>query len=166
MASYLEAYGAAEQHRARIMGVVKISSIILGCALVIGLILYGVFKNHGEEQRAKTFLGLLAAHNYAAAYAMWGCTEAHPCPAYPFAKFQEDWGPKSEHAGETVARIGLSQSCGSGVLIRLDYKAAEEPVSLWVERDSGVISFAPWPECPGRHLHFGAWLKSVFGGGS
>ncbi len=45
-----------------------------------------------------------------------------PAPAYPFAKFQEDWGPKSEHANESVAHIGLSQSCGRGVLIRLDYR--------------------------------------------
>jgi hypothetical protein len=164
MSSYLEAYGAAEQHRARIIGIIKTSSIVLGCALVAGLILYGVFKNYSEEQRAKTFLGLLTAGNYPAAYAMWGCTDSHPCPQYPFAKFQEDWGPKSAPAHESVARIGLSQSCGSGVLIRLDYAAAQEPVSLWVERDSGTISFAPWPECPGRHLHFGAWLKSVFGG--
>jgi hypothetical protein len=165
MSSYLEAYGAAEQHRARILGIIKISSIILVSVLVAGLILYAIFKNHAEEQRAKSFLGLLDAHNYSAAYAMWGCTESHPCPDYPFAKFQEDWGPKSEHANESVAHIGLSQSCGTGVLIRLDYKAAEEPVSLWVEKDSGTISFAPWPECPGRHLHFGAWLRSVFGRG-
>jgi hypothetical protein len=163
MSSYLEAYGAAEQHRARIIGIIKISSIILGALLVVGLILYGVFKNHGEEQRAKSFLALLDAHNYQAAYAMWGCTDAHPCPEYTFAKFQEDWGPKSAHPDEAVAHIGLSQSCGSGVLIRLDYRASEEPVSLWVERDSGILSFAPWPECPGRHMHFGAWLKSVFG---
>jgi hypothetical protein len=165
MSSYLEAYGDAEQRRARVVGIVKISSIILGGLLVVGLILYGVFKNHGEEQRAKSFLGLLDAHNYQAAYAMWGCTDSHPCPAYPFAKFQEDWGPKSEHSDETVAHIGLSQSCGSGVLIRLDYRAKQEPVSLWVERDNGTLSFAPWPECPGRHMHFGAWLKSVFGAG-
>jgi len=163
MSSYLEAYGAAEQHRARLIGIVKTSSIVLGCILVVGLILYGVFKNHSEEQRARTFLDLVGAHNYQAAYAMWGCTDSHPCPDYPFAKFQEDWGPKSEHANESAAHIGLSQSCGSGVLLRLDYKPAEEPVLLWVERDSGTISFAPWPECPGRHLHFGAWLKSVFG---
>jgi hypothetical protein len=165
MSSYLEAYGAAEQHRARIVGIIKTSSIVLAGALVLGLILYGVFKNHSEEQRAKTFLGLLSAQNYSTAYAMWGCTDSHPCPEYPFAKFQEDWGPKSTHANESVAHIGLSQSCGSGVLIRLDYKSNQEPVSLWVERDSGIIGFAPWPECPGRHLHFGAWLKSVFGGG-
>ena len=165
MSSYLEAYGAAEQHRARIIGIIKTSSIVLAGALVLGLILYGVFKNYSEEQRAKTFLGLLGTQNYSTAYAMWGCTDSHPCPEYPFAKFQEDWGPKSPHANESVAHIGLSQSCGSGVLIRLDYKSNEEPVSLWVERDSGIVSFAPWPECPGRHLHFGTWLRSVFRGG-
>jgi hypothetical protein len=165
MSSYLETYGAAEQHRARILGIIKTCSIVLGCALVVGLILFGVFKNRGQEQRATTFLALLNARNYPAAYAMWGCTDSHPCPGYPFTKFQDDWGPKSEHANESAAHIGLSQSCGSGVVIRLDYPAPEEPVSLWVERDSGALSFAPWPECPGRHLHFGTWLKSVFSGG-
>src|ERR1700691_3741336 len=124
MASYLEAYGAAEQHRARILGIVKTSSIVLGCLLVVGLILFAVFRNHSQEQLAKTFLGMLNSRNYPAAYAMWGCTDSHPCPEYPFAKFQEDWGPKSEHANESTAHIGLSQSCGSGVLIRLDYKTA------------------------------------------
>ena len=165
MSSYLEAYGAAEQHRAKVIGIFKYVSIVLACVLVVGLILYGIFKNHSEEQRAKSFVGLLDAHNYPAAYAMWGCTDSHPCPGYPMTKFLEDWGPQSAHANQTVAHIGLSQSCGSGVLLRLDYKPAEEPVSLWVERDTGVISFAPWPECPGRHLHFGAWLRSVFGRG-
>jgi hypothetical protein len=165
MSSYLEAYGAAEQQRARTAKIVRTSSIILAGVLVVGLILFGIFKNHSEEQRTQTFLGLLSAHNYPAAYAMWGCTDSHPCPSYTLTKFQEDWGAKSEHANETVAHIGLSQSCGSGVLIRLDYPGAQEPVSLWVERDSGIISFAPWAECPGRHLHFGAWLKSLFGRG-
>jgi hypothetical protein len=165
MSSYLEAYGAAEQHRARVLAIVKTSSIVLVCVLVVGIILYGVFKNHSEEQRARTFLGLLQSHNYQAAYAMWGCTDTHPCPEYPFTKFQEDWGPQSTHASESAAHLGVSQSCGSGVLLRVDYQGSEEPVSLWVERSSGVISFAPWPECPGRHLHFGAWLRSVFGRG-
>ena len=56
MSSYLEAYGAAEQHRARILGIIKTSSIVLGCVLVAGLILYGVFKNHSEERPRQNFL--------------------------------------------------------------------------------------------------------------
>jgi hypothetical protein len=165
MAGYLEAYGAAEQHRARILGIVKYCSIALAVVLVAGLILFALFRNHSEERQAETFLGLLQTHNYSAAYAMWGCTETHPCTEYPFNKFLDDWGPKSTHANDpAAASIGLSQSCGSGVVIRLDYKHPQDIVPLWVERDSRVISFAPWPECPGRHVHFGAWLKSVFGG--
>ena len=30
-------------------------------------------------------------------------------------------------------------------VIRLNYKTSEEPVALWVEHDTGIISFAPWP---------------------
>lgn len=165
MSGYLEAYGAAEAQRARILGIVKNVLIVLGVLLVAGLILFAVFRNHSEEQRVKTFVDLLQARNYQAAYAMWGCTENHPCVEYAFPKFLEDWGPKSAHAGAPASMaIGLSQSCGSGVLIRVDYKKPANRVALWVERDNGVISFAPWAECPGRHLHFGAWLKSIFGG--
>jgi hypothetical protein len=166
MSSYLEAYGAAEQHRARVVGMLKNCSIALAAVLVAGLILYGIFRNYAQERQAKKFLGLLGAHNYSVAYTMWGCTETHPCPQYSLQKFLEDWGPKSAHASSpAAASFGLSQSCGSGVVIRLDYKNPQDSVPLWVEHDTGTISFAPWPECPGRHLHFGAWLKSVFGGG-
>jgi len=128
---------------------------------VLGAILYGVFKNYGEEQKAKAFVALLRSQDYAAAYQMWGCTDAHPCREYSLEKFMADWGPKSPHADQSSAKIGVSQSCGSGVVIRLDYKGAE-PMPLWVERASKIISFSPWPECPGKHLHIGAWLRSLF----
>jgi hypothetical protein len=163
MSGYLEAYGAAEEQRVKRVRLIKNGSIALAAVLVVGLTLYAIFKNHGAEQQAKSFVSMLRAQDYGAAYRMWGCTDSHPCPDYSFQKFQEDWGAKSAHADQSSAQIGVSQSCGSGVLIRLDYKGAQEPVALWVERDTDVISFAPWPECPGRHLHIGAWLRSLFG---
>ena len=163
MSSYLEAYGAAEQKRARTYGLVKRYAIIAGGLLLAAVILYAIFKNHSEEQQAKNFISLLQAHNYQAAYQLWGCSEQHPCKDYLFDKFMDDWGPKSSHADATPAHIGLSQSCGAGVLIRLDYRNSVEPVPLYVDRDTKIISFAPWVECPGRHLHIGAWLRSVFG---
>jgi len=164
MSSYLEAYGAAEQQRARRLHLLKNVSIAVACLLVAGLVLYAIFKNYGQERQAKSFVGLLAAHDYQGAYRMWGCTEAHPCTEYPFSKFLEDWGPQSAHADQASAHIGLSQSCGAGVVIRIDYKGSEEAFQLRGERQSGTISFAPWPECPGRHLRLGAWFKSLFGG--
>jgi hypothetical protein len=162
MASYLEAYGASEELRARRIRLIKISSILAVCVLLAGVPLYALLKNRSEEQQAKLFVHLLSDHNYSEAYRMWGCTTAHPCPNYPESKFLEDWGPHSAHADGSSAEIGLSQSCGSGVVIRLDYKGSGEPVPLWVERASKIISFAPWPECPGRHIHLGAWLRSIF----
>jgi hypothetical protein len=161
MASYLEAYGAAEENHARKVRLVKITAVTLICALVTGLALYGIFKNYSEERRLKVFIALLQKHDFTAAYRMWGCTETQPCPNYTFDKFMEDWGPKSSHADESSAQIGLSQSCGTGVILRVDYSSAE-PMPLWVERDTKIISFAPWPECPGRHLRIGAWLRSLF----
>jgi len=162
MASYLEEYGAAEEQRAKRIRLIKNSSMVLAAVIVVALIAYAVFKNRSEEQQAKTFVSLLQAHDYQGAYKLWGCSDTHPCPDYPFDKFLEDWGPKSAHADQSPAHIGLSQSCGSGVVIRLDYKGSEEPVTLEVERNTKIISFAPWSECPGRHLHIGAWLRSLF----
>src|SRR6267378_4384575 len=161
MGAYLEAYGANEERRVRRMRLLKISLIVLVCAGILGAVLYAVFKNHAEEWKVKAFLDALRKPDYQTAYRMWGCNESHPCRDYSFDKFMEDWGPKSPHAGVTSARIRLSQSCGTGVLLRVDYQGAE-PVSLWVERNSQAIGYAPWPECPGPHLRIGAWLRSLF----
>ena len=87
MASYLEAYGAAEQHRARVLAVVKNCSIVLAAVLLAGLILFTIYRNHTEERQAKNFLGRLEARNYAAAYTLWGCTDTRPCPQYPSINF-------------------------------------------------------------------------------
>lgn len=165
MSSYLEAYGAAEEHRSQRIKLVRNVSIVVAALAVIGLILFFTFRNHSEEQQVKTFIQLLQSRNYAQAYQLWGCTESHPCADYSFQKFQEDWGPASAHADESSARLAMVQSCGSGVVIRLDYsKPSEEAVPLWVERNTQVISFAPWAECPGtKHLRIGAFLRSLFG---
>jgi len=159
---YLEAYGAAEEKRARTRRLVKTSAIVLVAVLAVGTLLYAVFKNYTQEQRVKSFLSLLQNHQYAEAYQLWGCSETQPCRNYKYDKFLDDWGPKSAHADQSSAQIAVSQSCGTGVLLRVDYKSAES-MQLWVERDTNIVSFAPWPECPGRHLHVGAWLRSLFG---
>ena len=102
MSSYLEAYGESEARREQRIRIVKISGIVLGCVLVLGFILYGIFQDYGEEQQAKTFIELLRAHDYQRAYQLWGCTDATPCPAYPFSKFLEDWGPQEPSCRRVV----------------------------------------------------------------
>src|SRR5271170_3806102 len=139
MSSYLEAYGASEEIRARRIRLIKISSVVLACVLVASVGLYALLKNRSEEQQAQLFVHLLSDHNYSEAYKLWGCTESNPCPNYPIGKFLDDWGPRSTHADESSAEIGMTQSCGSGVVIRIDYAGTEEPVPLWVERASKTI---------------------------
>jgi len=56
-------------------------------------------------------------------------------------------------------------SCDSGVVFDIEYPGADE-FGLWVERQTKIISFAPWPRCPGRHLQIWQFIKSRFGGGS
>jgi len=129
----------------------------------ISLILWWQFYNFFEEQDAKRFLRHLQDRQYQTAYAMFGCTDQHPCQTYAFSKFMEDWGPNGEHPDSSNAKIGLSQSCGDGVLLRIDYPRAE-PVTLIVDRKTDLITFAPsdWIECPGKHWHFGRFFKSLF----
>ena len=161
MSSYLEAYGSSEEQKAKRAKLVKLGILLLLVLVMVAAFGYVFFKNHSEEQRVKEFLEDLRKQDFQAAYRMWGCTESTPCRDYAFPKFMDDWGPKGSHADIGSAHIGMSQSCGTGVILRVDYKGAEA-VPLWVERRTRVVSFAPWPECPGKHLHIGTFLRSLF----
>jgi hypothetical protein len=163
MASYLESYGAIEDRKAKNRAFVKWGSIGLVCLVFISLLIYGTFKNYHQEQVMNTFVLHLRNHNYRAAYAMWGCTEQNPCRDYAYSKFLEDWGLSSPHANVDGVKIGVSESCGNGVFLRLDYPNAP-PVPLTVERGTDIVSFAPsdWMECPGRHWHFWEFFKGLF----
>jgi|SRR5947209_4363802 len=161
MSGYLEAYGSDEERKARRATLIKRGVLLVLFLAIAGGLGYTLFKNYSEERIIKTFLEDLRKQDYQSAYGLWGCTASKPCRDYSFSKFMDDWGPKGPHADVSNARIGLSQSCGTGVILRVDYKGAE-PVPLWVERGSRTISFAPWPECPGKHLHVGTFLRSLF----
>jgi len=144
MAGYLDQYGAGEERRGKIIRNVVITVVALA---VIGGALYFNFHNYREEQQVKQFMSLLSGKNYKAAYALFGCTDAKPCRYYPFDKFMEDWGPTSGHSGFDSARITRSRSCGSGVLLTVDYGSNQQE-KLWVERGDKSIGFPPVQGCP------------------
>lgn len=143
MAGYLDQYGAGEERRGKIIRIVVISLVAL---MVIGGGLTFSFYNFREERQVKQFVVHLAARDYKAAYSLFGCTDAKPCRYYPFDKFMEDWGPNSGHPGFGEARITRSRSCGSGVLLTMDYGNRQE--KLWVERRDMSIGFPPVQGCP------------------
>jgi hypothetical protein len=115
--------------------------------VLIGGALFFNFHNFREERQVKQFLSRLDARDYKAAYALFGCTDASPCRYYPFDKFMEDWGPNSGHSGFGDARITRSRSCGSGVLLTVDYGQSRQE-KLWVERRDMSIGFPPVQGCP------------------
>jgi hypothetical protein len=141
MAGYLDTYGAGEEQREKL---IKISALVLVVVLVLGGTLYFIFKNYRQEHQAKLFFESLARQDYQAAYAMWGCSQANPCRDYQFTEFMKDWGPQS---GKTDGRVVKSRSCGSGVILTVDYPRQQED-KLWVQRNDLTIGFSPWPGCP------------------
>jgi hypothetical protein len=144
MAGYLDNYGAGEEERIQLIKRLVISVVLI---VVTSGILYFFFKNYKQENQAKIFFRMLEQHDYQGAYRLWGCTETSPCRDYPLEKFMEDWGPKSPRADVASYRVRKSRSCGSGVILTVDFGKDQEE-KLWVERQDLTIGFSPWPGCP------------------
>jgi hypothetical protein len=142
MAGYLDTYGAGIDRRIKL---IKTAVIALVAVVALGAVLFYIFHNYSEEQRVKQFLAALSAKDYRTAYRMFGCTEAKPCTAYAFDKFMEDWGPAAGH-DPSHARVTRSLSCGTGVILTVDYGQRQE--KLWVERKDKTIGFPPFDVCP------------------
>lgn len=146
MAGYLEGYGAGEERREKTIRWILITLLLL---LIIAVVLYFQFRNYREDQQIKAFVEDLRRKDYKSAYALWGCTDQHPCPQYAFNKFMEDWGPSSAHANIGAAKVAKTKSCSTGIIQFIEFPGNDE-VQLWVERKDKTIGFAPWPVCNPR----------------
>ena len=155
---FLEEYGAGEEQREQL---IKRIVIWGGGAIVIALGLYFSFRDWREEQIIKQFFSLLDQKNYQQAYAMWGCTQDHPCKYYSPEKFNEDWGPSSAFAGVANPPIAHTDNCGGGVVFDVENPKAQ-PLGLFVDSTTKLIGFAPEARCGGKHFQFWEFLKSRF----
>jgi hypothetical protein len=142
MAGYLDHYGEGDERKSKIIKTVVLSILAI---LVVGGTLFFFFRNYREERRAKNFYELLQKGDFAAAYELWGCSVQNPCVEYPFQAFMEDWKPKQELARNY--RIARSRSCGSGVVLTIDY-GNDQREFLWVEKRDLHIGFSPYQGCP------------------
>src|SRR5690242_7824623 len=93
MGTYLQNYGEGEERRNRIVKIIIFS--VIG-ALILWWILYLVLHNRSEKNAVEHFLDQVNAHQYAQAYADWGCTKKSPCPNYDYHRFLDDWGPQKK----------------------------------------------------------------------
>lgn len=162
MPGYLDQYGAGDERREK-----RNKLILIGGGAAAGVLflwffffvwdkteivraqpvarLAQVLRNHRQEGRVKSFLDLLNRHDYQGAYALWGCTAANPCKDYAFPEFMKDWGPDSQRSTASYA-IPKSRSCGSGVIVTVDFGPQQED-ALWVQRNDLTIGFSPFPDC-------------------
>jgi hypothetical protein len=144
MAGYLDQYGAGDARREKIIKTLVISVVALAAA---GGALFFNFHNYREEHQVKEFFKYLDSHDYKAAYALFGCTDTKPCRDYTSAQFMEDWGPNSGRSNISNFRISRSRTCGSGVILTVDFGKNQQE-KLWVERKDMSVGFSPFPGCP------------------
>lgn len=157
MAGYLENYGRDEQRRGRIRRRAIASVVVILVGVFTWWILYRWDKleivrqpriarfaqrlrNHNQERLVRGFFTLLGQGDWKGAYAMWGCTDSRPCPAYPASSFAEDWVSQSAIRD---ARIVASRSCGSGVIVTVNVSGNRQEY-LWVQRSDSAIAFSPF----------------------
>ena len=158
MASYLEGYGAGEERRGQI---IKRSLIYGISAIVVVSIAYFWFRNYSQEQVVKHFFQLLQDRNYQQAYALWGCTQDHPCKYWGPDKFTEEWGPSSPYANVSAIKVVHEDNCGNGVVFELD-SPGSPPTGLFVNKATNELSYFNTARCPGPHLQLWEFLKSRF----
>jgi hypothetical protein len=140
MGSYLEEFGVKDAKRERL---IKRIVLTLLATVIAGGVLWFLFRNFREESRVKEFIAALERKDYKAAHALWGCTDATPCRDYGMTQFLEDWGEK---AG-TVTRSSV-KSCEGGIIQTVTVKGKE--TLLYVDRETLLIGFSPWPVCTPR----------------
>jgi hypothetical protein len=140
MPSYLEDYGEAQARRSRKLRWLILTPLIV---VVLGTVLYFVFRDYSEKRLAVQFLELIKKKDFKGAYAMWGCTDEKPCPQYPFDRFLEDWSPSGPLKNPDQAKIADGIGCRGGV-ISFVRTPGQEDIQLWVDRRTGEIGFAPW----------------------
>ena len=158
MAGYLDEYGVTDAQRERRTKQIIIWGIAL---LMVGASAFFYFLNWSEERVMDRFLALLQQQKYADAYKLWQTPDS--AKFYPPDKFTEDWGPAGIYKNASALKVQNVDACNAGVVFWVSY-AGSDDFGLWVERATGVVSFAPWTRCPGRHLRMWEFLKSRFGG--
>jgi hypothetical protein len=159
MAGYLDEFGVKDAQRERRNRRIVISTLL---AAIVGVSAFFYFRDWSEERAVDRFLTLLKQQKYQEAYKMWETPES--AKFYPPEKFTEDWGPKGGYQNAAALKIEDVDTCGTGVVFNVAYPGADN-FGLYVDRSTGVISFAPWPRCPGAHLQIWRFIKSRFGGG-
>jgi hypothetical protein len=158
MPGYLENYGAGEEKRQKLL--FRVGGALIG-SLLLGTILYFSFRDYFLERQIKQFQAALQQQDFKKAYEFWGCTAEAPCRDYGYDRFLEDWGPRGANLKFASGSISETERCGTGFIAAVS--SGNDEVALWVERETRILGFAPWRECPEKRLRIRKWLRMRFG---
>jgi len=159
MTGYLDQYGAGDERRDKVRKWIFVAAAVALVALIVWWFLFiwdkseivreahvarfvQELRNRRQEAQVKQFLDLVASRQYEAAYKVWGASPQD----YPLNKFMEDWGPQSARK-LSLYRIARSRSCGSGVIVTVDFGNGNA-TSLWAQKSDNTLGFSPFPACP------------------
>jgi hypothetical protein len=157
MGSYLQTYGEGEERRNRVIKILILSIIGL---LILLWALYLFFHNYYEKQTVSRFLEQVNKHDYAGAYADWGCTTAAPCKNYDYNRFLQDWGPDKKISSPW--KIVSVDGCKAFVTVNVQASGSELE-SLGVQRGSKTLMFAPAAECQEPQWRWKQFFRRLFG---
>jgi hypothetical protein len=159
MAGYLDQYGAGDERRERMNRWFFLAGGVAAGALVVWWFLFAwdkseivrephvarlvqKLRHRGQENEVRQFLDLIKNQKYEDAYRLWG-----PNTDYPLNRFIEDWGPQGQRSLSSY-EIVRSRSCGSGVVITINFQKGPEE-NLWVQKSDRTIGFSPFAAgCP------------------
>ena len=159
MAEFMEGYGEKEARRGRLILRIAISVVAIAILATTG---YFYFRTWSEERVFAHFKEALAKQDYSTGYGMW-CNANKPCPYYSIEKFKDDWAAPSKYANIDTVHLNHVDYCGDGVVFSLSQEGAD-PIAIWVESSSGIMSFFPYQRSPGKRLQFGPFFRRLFGG--
>jgi len=149
--SYLDQYGVGEERRNK-----NIVRAVLGFLGLVILVTAGYFylRNYKEQGKLSVFRAILEKKDFEGAYRHWGCTAEKPCKYYPYDKFLEDWGPKSEHTNWASMRVVRKVTCRDGY--GNGWKFGNDVMHVWIAREDQSLGYDPWPNW--RQT----WLAAIF----
>lgn len=135
--------------------------IALAAAIILGVVLYFVFRHYPEKRHVAKFFDALAAQDYRRAYELW-----KPQPLFTYEQFLSIWGPNGDygviHIYEIVSvevsraillqvpvegegrRTLTVEGKPTGIIVRVRVNNLDPPVRLWVEEKDKSLSFPPF----------------------
>src|ERR1700677_3083756 len=120
---------------------------LLAVLVIAGLLWY--FWDLPQERRVKQFFSAaIEAKDLPKPFALWNHEpnwRQHPqkYAAYPYGRFEVDWGHSSDWGDIKTHKIVMSKTVGSGVVVGIDVNGQKTPVFLWVERKAKTLGFSP-----------------------